>query len=121
MPRPHKKRTVCCMPKNQSFAPVGTGGKETVVMSVDEYETIRLIDLDGFTQEDCAVQMGVARTTVQSIYNKARGKIADVIVNGKALVISGGEYRLCESFVKGCENGCKGHCRKRRCIKNNEE
>lgn len=110
MPRPHKKRMVCCMPKNQSFAPVDAGRKETVVMSVDEYEAIRLIDLDGFTQEDCAEQMGVARTTVQSIYTKARGKIADAIVNGKTLVISGGEYNLCESYAKGCKKGCKRHC-----------
>ena len=45
-----------------------------VEMTLDEYETIRLIDLLDYTQEECAVQMGVARTTVQSVYNEARKK-----------------------------------------------
>ena len=90
MPRPRKCRRVCCLPWNASFGPTGDHANEsTIVMSVDEYETIRLIDLMGFTQEECASQMNVARTTVQGIYNDARIKIADVLVNAKSLVIQG--------------------------------
>jgi len=80
-----------------------------VRMTVDEYETIRLIDLEGFTQEECAKQMDVARTTVQGIYAEARKKIAESLVNGKVLLIEGGEYRLCEGFGKGCGRGCRRH------------
>ena len=79
-------------------------------MSVDEYETIRLIDLMGFTQEECAAQMNVARTTVQGIYNDARNKIADVLVNGKSLIIRGGDYTLCDSREETCScGGCRKH------------
>ena len=64
-------------------------------MTVDEYETIRLIDLEGFTQEECAEQMNVARSTIQSIYVEAR-KTGGGLVNGKVLSIEGGTYLLCD-------------------------
>ena len=54
---------------------------EAVVMTVDQYETVRLIDLEGFTQEACAEKMEIARTTVQSIYAEARKKLADALVS----------------------------------------
>jgi predicted DNA-binding protein (UPF0251 family) len=76
-------------------------------MTVDEYEAIRLIDLEGFTQEECAGQMNVARTTVQGIYVSARKKLAEALVEGKALHIEGGEYRLCEGRTNGCGRGCR--------------
>jgi predicted DNA-binding protein (UPF0251 family) len=52
-------------------------------MTIDEYETIRLIDLEKLTQEECATQMNISRTTVQGIYDVARKKIAESLVNGK--------------------------------------
>lgn len=78
-------------------------------MTVDEYETIRLIDLEGFNQELCAKQMNVARTTVQGIYEVARKKIAESLVNGKVLLIEGGEYHLCGQDGPRCtiERGCR--------------
>lgn len=80
---------------------------EPVVMTVDQYEAIRLIDLEGFTQEACAEKMEIARTTVQSIYAEARKKLADALVNGKMLRIEGGEYKLCESSDQPCgHEGC---------------
>lgn len=80
-------------------------------MTVDEYEAIRLIDLEGFTQEECAEQMNVARTTVQGIYVTARKKLAESLVSGKVLLIEGGEYRLCEGRGNGCGRGCNRHRR----------
>lgn len=112
MPRPRKWRRVCCLPDRAVFGPVGSENtSERIVMSVDEYETIRLIDQMGYTQEECAAQMNVARTTVQGIYNDARKKLADVLVNGKSLVIQGGDYVLCDGAEDVC--GCGG-CRKHR-------
>ena len=112
MPRPRKWRKVCCLPDNARFGPIGAEGMpEIVTMSVDEYETIRLIDLQGFTQEECAAQMNVARTTVQGIYNEARQKLANVLVNGKILEIQGGDYVLCDGLEETC--GCGG-CRRHR-------
>ena len=111
MPRPRKCRRVCCLPWSAAFGPIGEHTAETsVVMSVDEYETIRLIDLMEFTQEECAAQMNVARTTVQGIYNDARKKLADVLVNAKGLVIQGGDYTICDSKEESCRcGGCKRH------------
>lgn len=88
-------------------------------MTVDEYETIRLIDLEGFTQEECAQQMNVARTTVQGIYARARKKIAHMLVNGSPLLIEGGEYKLCDGLGNGCGRGCGRHHRGRRFGNNN--
>ena len=81
-----------------------------VNMSIDEYETIRLIDLAGFTQEKCANQMAIARTTVQAIYNEARQKIAKSLVHGYVLIIEGGDYKLCDGLEHSCEcGGCGRH------------
>lgn len=114
MPRPIKWRNVCGMPGITKFGPLGVNNHSngTIQMTVDEYETIRLIDHEGYTQEQCAKQMNVARTTVQGIYNVARKKIAKSIVDGKILFISGGEYQLCEEFGEAC-NGRGCHARGR--------
>jgi len=112
--RPRKCRKVCCMPVCTRFGPLDlvNGGNNCVVMTVDEYETIRLIDLEGLNQEECSNQMNVARTTVQSIYDNARKKLSDSLVNGKVLRIEGGEYKICDEFIKPC--GKEG-CFKRKC------
>lgn len=123
MPRPRKCRKVCSMPAYTVFGPetVGTDNQcadchenafseKAVMMTVDEYETVRLIDKEGFSQEECSRYMNVARTTVQSIYNKARKKIAEALVEGKTLVIQGGSYMLCDGSEQICMcGGCKRH------------
>lgn len=114
MPRPFKRRRVCSLPDNNKFGPLNLNhSKETIMMSVDEFETIRLIDYENFTQEECALQMKVARTTVQSIYFEARKKLADSIVNGKELLITGGEYQLCNDEELGCGRGCRRRMKER--------
>ncbi|MEN6351272.1 MAG: DUF134 domain-containing protein [Syntrophomonas sp.] len=115
MPRPRKWRKVCCMPESNRFGPLNAipVNDFCVVMSVEEYETIRLIDLQGFTQEECAEKMSIARTTVQRIYNDARKKLADSLVNGKVLRIEGGDYQLCDGREDYCDcGGCIKHRRR---------
>lgn len=107
MPRPRKCRKVCCLPQRDIYGPLNVPIDEDhlVTMTVDEYETIRLIDLEEFTQEECANQMDIARTTVQGIYNDARRKLAESLVNGKVLRIEGGDYILCNGIEKPCGDG----------------
>jgi hypothetical protein len=81
-----------------------------VVLNIDEYEVVRLIDLEKLTQEQCAIQMVVSRTTITGIYETARFKIADALINGKKLVIEGGEFSLCEHNKECCGKGCRHKC-----------
>ena len=107
MPRPRKCRKVCCLPDNDGFVPVRGGEELTpIVLNVDEYEAIRLIDREGFSQEQCGEYMGIARTTVQQIYAAARKKLADALVEGLPLRIEGGDFALCSgnSATYGCRN-----------------
>ena len=65
MPRPVKCRKVCHFPQTREFCPAqGCNGKSPVILTVDEYETIRLIDKEGMSQAECSEFMQVARTTV---------------------------------------------------------
>ncbi len=110
MPRPRKWRKVCCLPESGRYGPLDAPGGDAVVMSVDEYEAVRLIDLEGYTQEECAEQMNVARTTIQRIYADARNKIAQSLVRGRVLRIEGGDYRLCDGLEEACRcGGCRRH------------
>ncbi len=94
MPRKPRCRRIGGYPDCWCFTPEDVAEPETVVLTLDEYETIRLLDREGLTQEQCAVQMGVARTTVTAIYESARRKLARVIVEGLRLRIGGGSYQL---------------------------
>ncbi len=108
MSRPTKCRRVCHFPQTLGFLPSqGADGKVPVIMTVDEYETIRLIDKEGLSQERCAAFMQVARTTVQRVYESARKKLAAVLVDGLPLRIEGGDFRLCDGRGVGCgQNDC---------------
>jgi predicted DNA-binding protein (UPF0251 family) len=123
MPRPIKWRQVCGLPENSRFGPLDSKKetRESVNMTVDEYETLRLIDLEGFTQEECAKQMNIARTTVQGIYTEARRKLAESVVDGKVLLIKGGEYRICDGYGNGCGLGSCHRNRNRNSFNDKEE
>lgn len=110
MPRPCKRRRICSMPENYSFAPVSKNERaEVLVMTIDEYEAVRLIDLENMSQEQCAESMNVSRTTAQSIYNNARYKLALCLIKGYELRIEGGDYIFCEEKAKRCES-CHRKC-----------
>ena len=96
MPRPRKCRRVCHFPGTLDFGPLGAPAEgPPVTLTVEEYEALRLIDREGLSQEQCGASMGVARTTVQQLYASAREKVAAFLVEGRALRIEGGDYRLC--------------------------
>ena len=92
MPRPLRCRRIEQLPVYRSFSPDDTAATENVFMTVDEFEAFRLLDHEGLTQEACASRMNIARTTVTAIYDSARKKVADALVNGKRLLITGGHF-----------------------------
>ena len=99
MPRPLKRRRICAEPSCGRFGPMEGAcvQRPMVTMALDEFESIRLIDLEGLTQEECAARMNVARTTVQAVYASARAKVAECV--------------LCDGGAAGC--GCAGRCGRR--------
>ncbi len=95
MPRQKRCRRIGSYPDHWRFYSEDNNADiSEVVLSLDEYEVIRLLDLEGLTQEQCAIKMGVARTTVTAMYDSARKKLAELLVNGKGLRISGGNYTI---------------------------
>ena len=111
MPRPRKSRKVCKLPPVEEFVATGCAKKDYVVLTVDEYECIRLVDYQGFSQEACAEYMQVSRATAQLICDAARKKLASALVNGRGIRIDGGEYRLCDGKEALCDcGGCSEHC-----------
>lgn len=114
MSRPRKRRRVCELPNFKVFGPLNgsINEKKSIILTIDEYETIRLIDLEGLEQKQCAERMNVARSTVQRVYSGAKKKLADSIVNGKILRIEGGDYIVCDmenNSCSSCRRGRHGH------------
>ena len=111
MPRPKKCRRICGLPRCSRFGPLDGVAEGSVALALEELEAIRLLDLLGCTQEECAGQMGVARSTVQQVYDAARRKLALALVEGRELVVAGGSYELCPHAA-----GCAGRdCARRDC------
>lgn len=115
MPRPKQFRKMSSPPLMVGFKPFGIprAELETIKLSYDEYETIRLLDYDGLTQEQAAEQMQVSRPTLTRIYENARKAIAKALVEGKIIVIDGGNVdfgkdwfrcRRCHKLIDGIEN-----------------
>ena len=107
MSRPFRCRRIEQLPVYRSFSPDDIASAESVQMTVDEFEALRLLDNEGLTQETCAARMNIARTTVTAIYDSARKKVADALVNGKRLLITGGhcEYEPVEIDQEIIEKG----------------
>jgi len=113
LPRPRKCRKVCRLPEVSEFVPVnGHPDKAAIILSLEEYETIRLIDKEGLSQEECGKHMNAARTTIQQIYTNARRKLAEAVVEGLPLRIEGGNFQLC--------GGEEAFCKRKNCHRNND-
>ncbi len=96
MPRPRKRRRVGIEPSITYFKPSGipASSLEEVVLSIEEYEALRLADLKGLSQEEAAKQMGISQPTFYRLLSSARHKVSDSIINGKAIKIEGGNYMV---------------------------
>ena len=100
MARPNKCKRVLSVPICPVFAPIGSNqvkdfqNMPEIIMSVEEFETLRLIDYMGMTQEESACFMNAGRATIQSLYTEARRKLARVLVEGAVLKIQGGNYSV---------------------------
>ncbi len=96
MPRPYKRRFVRAEPNVSYYKPRGIpiGTIAEVVLSMDEFEAIRVYDYQGLSQTEAAEQLKVSQTTIHRILKSAHSKIADALVNGKALRIEGGPIEM---------------------------
>ncbi|WP_166967419.1 DUF134 domain-containing protein [Yeosuana marina] len=122
MPRPKKKRKVNNPPKMLGFKPFGIAFCETenIMMQYDEYETVKLVIYDDMPQDEAADKMEVSRPTLTRIYNSALKKIAQAFVEGKSIMIKGGNFEFeddwykckkCFKLIMGIENHTKcGDC-----------
>lgn len=115
MPRPKQFRKIVSPPLMTGFKPFGIprAQLEEVVLHYDEYEAVRLLDYEGLMQEQAAEKMNVSRPTLTRIYESARKTIAKAFVEGKMIVIEGGNVdfgrqwfrcRKCHKLVDGVEN-----------------
>ena len=91
-----------------SFIPEG-GASSVMTLSVEEFETLRLMDMENVSQEQCAQIMGMVRTSVQLLYDSARRKVAQALVVGMEICIEGGNFYVC--YAKDVCYGTKG-CRR---------
>jgi len=109
-----KCRKVHAKPACSCFSPEGksaNGGGE-IHLKLDEFEAVRLADAKGLYQEAAAKKMGVSRQTFGNIINSARQKIADALVRGKSIQITGGTVKLTGG---GCGCGNHGEGKKKCC------
>jgi predicted DNA-binding protein (UPF0251 family) len=99
-------RRVDFLPQVTYFKPAGVplAHLQEVRLSIEEAEAIRLKDVEGLEQDDCAQKMSVSRSTFARILLPARQKMADALLNGKAIRIEGGNYEMAVRRFR-CGNG----------------
>jgi predicted DNA-binding protein (UPF0251 family) len=110
MPRPRHCRRVVRLPQANYYKPRGVplSVLEEITLTVDEFEAIRLTDLEGLYQADAAEKMNISRQTLGRILESAHKKIADALVHGKALLIKGGPIQIITPRVEGVPPSNRG-------------
>lgn len=98
MARPRNCRRVETLPNVSYFKPRGIplSALQEVILTVDEFEALRLADLEGLYQEQAAERMRISRQTFGRIIDSAHRKVADALIQGKALKIEGGDFEMAE-------------------------
>ena len=109
MPRPVKCRIITEMPNHIAFKPVGFPMEELekVILSLDEYESLRLADFEELYQEIAAEKMNVSRQTFGNIVKSARKKVAEALITGKAILIEGGDVTILNKPCPRCRKNMK--------------
>jgi predicted DNA-binding protein (UPF0251 family) len=106
MPRPQKKRIVNKPPLYSSFKPAGVmkKGLQQISFSLDEYEAVRLADYLKLEHEEAAVEMEISRSTFTRLLERARGKVAAFLIEGKELCVEGGSIHFRDNIMRclGC-------------------
>ncbi len=102
MVKPRKKRNVLYPPKALYFKPQGRqpSNQPDVILTIDEYEAIRLADHRKLKQEEAAKKMNISRPTFTRLIESARNKIAQAIVNGRPIRIEGGDFIFLKNRIK---------------------
>jgi len=109
MPRPKRPRCIASEPAIKGFKPRGAVETGEVILSLEEFEALRLIDYEGMDQSGAAQVMDVSRQTVGRVLKTARHKIAESLVTAKRLTVQGGCY---EMRGRGQGRGWRHGCRK---------
>ncbi|MFC2103724.1 DUF134 domain-containing protein [Bacteroidota bacterium] len=115
MPRPEKIRKICHPPLMKGFKPYGIPSCkiETIRLTFEEYESIRLVNYEMLSQDEAAEKMNISRPTLTRVYNKALKNITKAFIEGKAIEIKGGNYNLdsdwyrcrkCHKLIEGIKN-----------------
>ena len=113
MPRPRRLRRIASS-NFFNFVPRGMRKFDESTLTVDEAESIRLIDFEDMEQEKAAKKMNVSQPTFSRILKSARKKVADAIINGKAIIVQGGKYKVVgrrgRGRMGGVAAGPGGYC-----------
>ena len=107
MPRPTKWRKVEVLPPASYFKPAGVPLRDLLEVSIgiEEVEALRLRDVQGLEQEECAETMSISRPTFHRVLASARRKVADALTNGKALRIEGGSFAMASQEFRCASHG----------------
>lgn len=115
MARPQIKRKICVPPKMIGFKPYGFTlcEIETIKLTYEGYESIRLVNYEMLSHEQAAEQMNISRPTLTRVYNKALKIVASAMIECKAIEIKGGNYHFeqewfrckkCHKLIQGLDN-----------------
>ena len=85
------------MPPATYYKPMDVPENDAIVLFIEEFEALRLVDYLGMSQTEAALHMGVSQKTLWNDLSAARKKVSDALVNGKPIRIEGGAYRLYET------------------------
>ena len=107
MPRKKRNRRIQVPPVIKGMSVYGVRGRKSneVILRLEEYEAIRLLDYQNLTQEQAAVHMDISRPTLTRIYEEARNKVATAFVEGRDLIFRGGDIYFDKNWFK-C-NSCQ--------------